>query len=78
MHRADASGPLSRTVGIDRVEIAILRTDVDGTVWRDRRRTGYLIARRVRPFDRAVRIDGVEVVVIRADIDRAVICNRRG
>ena len=57
-------GPLLGAVGVDRVELAVIRPDVDGAVGADRRRGMTRTTCGEGPLLGAVGVDGVELLII--------------
>ncbi len=62
---------------MERIEGAMIRSDIDSAIGRYRRRWGYVIHAVELPLQRAIGFDGVEIAVASADVDGALGANRR-
>ena len=69
--------PLELAGGGHRVEVIVVRPDVDRAVLGDRRGAPRPIGHRELPPERAVGPERVEPAVVRRDVDRAVGADRR-
>src|SRR5260370_24105349 len=63
---------------VERIKVSVIRTDVEGAIRRQRRRTYDLAARGEFPALRPVPIQRIHLVVERAHINRVIPANNGG
>ena len=70
-------GPLLAAIGVDGIELVIMRAHIDGSIRTYGRRGVQSVSSGKGPFLTAVGVDGIKIVIKRAHIDGSIRANRR-